>query len=49
LQNSDIGNFYLDPGNVASKDNIISCFVTTAGAPTITALLFYRNTYLSQD
>ncbi len=49
LQNSDIGNFYLDPGNVTSKDNIISCFVTTAGGPTITALLFYRNTYLSQD
>jgi hypothetical protein len=50
LPNSDFGNFYLTPGNAAAaQDNIITAFVDTAGSPTITASIIYRNVYISED
>lgn len=50
LPGNDIGAFYLDPGNGSgAKDNVITCYVTTTGSPTILGLLQYRNAYLSQD
>lgn len=50
LRSSNEGNFYLDPGNDEdAKDNLITAYVNTTGSPTITAYLYYRNTYLSQD
>jgi len=44
LRGSDLGNFYLLPGN-----NNISVFVNESGSPTITAYLQWRNTHWSAD
>lgn len=44
LKNSDFGNWHLLPG-----DNQITSFVSTAGSPTITAYLLYKDQYDSQD
>jgi len=50
LPGNDSGSFYLDPGNGdGSKSNIVTCYITTSGSPTVTALMYYRNAYLSQD
>jgi phage-related protein len=50
LPGNDSGAFYLDPGNTDSaKSNIITCYITTSGSPTLTSLLYYRSAYLSQD
>jgi len=40
----DVGEFALQPG-----DNQITAFVDTAGSPTITAYMLWRDTYLSAD
>lgn len=44
LKNSDVGTFKLQPGS-----NQITCFVDVAGGPTITALMVWRDAYLSVD
>jgi len=44
LRGSDVGSFYLIPGN-----NTISVLITTTGSPTITAYLQWRNTHWSAD
>lgn len=50
LQGSDIGGFFLTPSNTAAgQDNIITAYVDTAGSPTVTATMFWRDTFLSQD
>ena len=44
LPNSDFGTFVLQPG-----DNDVTCFIATAGSPTVTAYLVYRAAYKAQD
>ena len=44
LAGSDFGTFCLLPG-----DNNITCFVAEAGAPTVTATMIWKDTYLSFD
>jgi hypothetical protein len=44
LPSSDFGQWHLQPG-----DNQVTCFVDTAGGPTITAYLLWNNQYDSLD
>lgn len=48
--NSDVANFYLQPGNGSStNDNVIVIESTLVGSPTITASMIYRTAYRSLD
>jgi hypothetical protein len=52
LPNSDVANFYLTPGNGnGAQENKISAYVFTDGAPapTVTAVMKWRDTYQSYD
>ena len=44
LRNSDLGQFFLLPGN-----NNISCLVTVAGSPTAEAYLLWQSVHWSVD
>ncbi len=50
LSNSDQSQFYLTPGNASGdNNNVITCFVDIAGAPTVTTNLIYKPAYISLD
>lgn len=48
LPSSDLGNFYLTPGNGGSQDNLITMLLNMATA-NITAIMTYKTAYISED
>lgn len=48
LPSSDLGNFYLTPGNGSSQDNLITMLLNMATA-NITATMIYKTAYISED